>query len=83
MEQGHRRIWYEVVQTLLLNRQEPINSPFIPNNKSEIPAPAPPAMQYAVISQAALVTIGVVQVVAILMDLFKMTVVIVFHDQLS
>ena len=75
-----------MVQTLLLNRQEPINSPFIPNNKSEIPAPAPPAMQYGVISQdmaTALVTIGVVQVVAILMDLFKMTVVIIFHDQLS
>ena len=52
MVQGYRRIWYEVVQeTLLLIRQEPINSPFTPNNKSEISAPAPPATQYAVISQ--------------------------------
>ena len=43
--------WYK--EALLLIRQEPINSPFTftPNNKSEIPAPAPPATQYAVISQ--------------------------------
>ena len=47
--EGFGMKWYK--EALLLIRQEPINSPFTPNNRSEITAPAPPAMQYAVISQ--------------------------------